>query len=120
MDAPHLTAFNKKKRLATLWLMAGLFLLAFALTRPLADEGTSLHEALEVTPPGDERSIPARVVSAEALGDEIIYVVDHGGSNDVRVRMPPTVRFAEDATVGLRHSGATPPVYDPSTEGLVA
>ncbi len=77
-------------------------------------------EALEVTAPGDERSIPARVVSAEALGDEIIYVVDHGGSNDVRVRMPPTVRFAEDSTVGLRHSGATPPVYDPSTEGLVA
>ena len=49
MDAPHLTAFNQKKRLATLWLMAGLFLFAFALTRPLADEGTSLHEALEVT-----------------------------------------------------------------------
>ena len=33
-------------------------------------------EALEVTAPGAERSIPARVVSAEALGDEIIYVVD--------------------------------------------
>ena len=77
-------------------------------------------EALEVTAPGAERSVPARVVSAEALGDEIIYVVDHGGQRDVRVRMPPTVRFAADAPVGLRHSGGTPPVYDTSTEELVA
>ena len=77
-------------------------------------------EALEVTVPGAERSIPARVVSAEALGDEIIYVVDHGGQRDVRVRMPPTVRFAADAPVGLRHAGGTPPVYDVSTEELVA
>jgi sn-glycerol 3-phosphate transport system ATP-binding protein/multiple sugar transport system ATP-binding protein len=77
-------------------------------------------EALEVTTPGAERSVPARVVSAEALGDEIIYVVDSGGERDVRVRMPPTVRFAADAPVGLRHAGGVPPVYDSSTEGLVA
>jgi sn-glycerol 3-phosphate transport system ATP-binding protein/multiple sugar transport system ATP-binding protein len=77
-------------------------------------------EALEVTQTGAEDSIPARVVSAEALGDEIIYVVDHGGSRDVRVRMPPTVRFDADAAVGLRHAGGTPPVYDVSTEELVA
>ena len=77
-------------------------------------------EALEVTPQGSERSVPARVVSAEALGDEIIYVVDHGGERDVRVRMPPTVHFAADAPVGLRHVGGTPPVYDASTERLVA
>ena len=42
------------------------------------------------------------------------------GERDVRVRMPPTVRFAADAPVGLRHSGGTPPVYDLSTEKLVA
>jgi multiple sugar transport system ATP-binding protein len=77
-------------------------------------------EALEVTAPGAESSVPARVVSAEGLGDEIIYVVDHGGQRDVRVRMPPTVRFATDAVVGLRHSGGTPPVYDVGTEELVA
>ncbi|MBQ1049195.1 ATP-binding cassette domain-containing protein [Micromonospora sp. C51] len=77
-------------------------------------------EALEVTAPGAERSVPARVVSAEWLGDEIIYVVDHGGQHDVRVRMPPTVRFAADAQVGLRHTGGTPVVYDVSTEELVA
>ncbi|MEV4624359.1 ATP-binding cassette domain-containing protein [Asanoa sp. NPDC049573] len=76
-------------------------------------------EALEVTAPGAERSVPARVVSAEWLGDEIIYVVDHGGG-DVRVRMPPTGRFAADAPVGLRHTGGTPAVYDVSTEELVA
>jgi sn-glycerol 3-phosphate transport system ATP-binding protein/multiple sugar transport system ATP-binding protein len=77
-------------------------------------------EALEVTRPGEDRSIPARVVSAEALGDEIIYVVDSGGDRDLRVRMPPTQRFATDAPVGLRYVGGTPPVYDASTEGLVA
>jgi sn-glycerol 3-phosphate transport system ATP-binding protein/multiple sugar transport system ATP-binding protein len=59
-------------------------------------------------------------VSAEALGDEIIYVVDHGGEHAVRVRMPPTSRFGVDSAVGLRHEGAAPPVYDPATERLVA
>jgi sn-glycerol 3-phosphate transport system ATP-binding protein/multiple sugar transport system ATP-binding protein len=77
-------------------------------------------ESLEVTEPGAERSVPARVVSAEALGDEIIYVVDHGGEHAVRVRMPPTSRFGVDSAVGLRHEGAAPPVYDPATERLVA
>ena len=77
-------------------------------------------EALEVTEPGAERSVPARVVSAEWLGDEIIYVVDYGGQRDVRVRMAPTVRFAGDAPVGLRHTGGPPVVYDVSTEELVA
>src|SRR5690606_38294936 len=76
-------------------------------------------EALEVTAPGEDRTVPGRVVSAEALGDEIIYVVDSGG-RDLRVRMPPTARFAEDAAVGLRHTGESPPVYDSSTEELVA
>ncbi|MDP3894111.1 ABC transporter ATP-binding protein [Nocardioides sp.] len=77
-------------------------------------------EGLEIASPGSEDSIPAVVVSAEALGDEIIYVVDHGGDHDVRVRMPPTVRFAADAKVGLRYVGGTPPVYDSSTGKLVA
>ena len=77
-------------------------------------------EALEVTEPGAESSVPARVVSAEALGDEIVYVVDHGGQHDVRVRMPPTARFALEAVVGLRHAGGIPPVYDATTEALVA
>ena len=76
-------------------------------------------EALEVTPAGEERTVPARVVSAETLGDEIIYVVS-SGERDVRVRMPPTVRFGVDAPVGLRHTGGAPPVYDPSSERLVA
>jgi sn-glycerol 3-phosphate transport system ATP-binding protein/multiple sugar transport system ATP-binding protein len=34
--------------------------------------------------------------------------------------MPPTVRFAADAKVGLRHTGGTPAVYDVRTEELVA
>ncbi len=76
-------------------------------------------EALEVTAPGEDRTVPGRIVSAEALGDEIIYVVDSGG-RDLRVRMPPTARFDEDASVGLRHTGGSPPVYDSSTEELVA
>jgi len=77
-------------------------------------------EALEVTAPGADGAVPARVVSAESLGDEIIYVVDHGGSRDLRVRTEPTVRYDLDAPIGLRHSGATTPVYDASTEELVA
>ena len=77
-------------------------------------------EALEVTHAGAEGTVAARVVSAEALGDEIIYVLDHGGDRDLRVRMPPTSRFATDDSVGLRHAGGTPPVYDLSTEELVA
>jgi len=77
-------------------------------------------EALEITAPELDSAVPARVVSAETLGDEIIYVVDHGGQREARVRMPPTVRFDVDAPVGLRYAGGTPPVYDASTEGLVA
>jgi multiple sugar transport system ATP-binding protein len=77
-------------------------------------------EGFEVTEPDAENSVPARVVSAEGLGDEIIYVIDHGGDRELRVRMPPTVRFEPDDSVGLRHSGATPPVYDGTTERLVA
>ncbi|MBD8079853.1 ABC transporter ATP-binding protein [Cellulosimicrobium arenosum] len=76
-------------------------------------------EALEVTAQGADRTVPGRVVSAETLGDEINYVVSSGG-RDVRVRMPPTVRFAPDAPVGVRHTGGIPPVYDSSTEELVA
>jgi len=76
-------------------------------------------EALEITPAGAQGTVPGRVVSAEVLGDEIIYVVDAGG-RDVRVRMPPTVRFGPEAPVGLRHTGGTPPVYDTTTEELVA
>ncbi len=71
-------------------------------------------------PSGAEHSVPARIVSAEALGDEIIYVVDHGAGRDVRVRMPPTTRFEPESPVGMRYTGGTPPVYDVSTEMLVA
>jgi sn-glycerol 3-phosphate transport system ATP-binding protein/multiple sugar transport system ATP-binding protein len=76
-------------------------------------------EGLEVTEPGAERSVAGRVVSEEMLGDEVIYVVDTGGV-DLRIRMPPTVRFGQDAPVGVRHSGDAPPVYDPETEQVVA
>jgi multiple sugar transport system ATP-binding protein len=76
-------------------------------------------EALEVTAPGADGAIEGRVVSEEALGDEVIYVVDAGGA-DVRVRMPPTARFGPEAPVGIRHTGGPPPVYDPATELVVA
>ena len=63
--------------------------------------------------------MPARVVSEEALGDEVIYVVEAGGQ-DLRVRMPPATRFAAGAAVGVRHTGGPPPVYDPETEEVLA
>jgi sn-glycerol 3-phosphate transport system ATP-binding protein/multiple sugar transport system ATP-binding protein len=76
-------------------------------------------EGLEVTEPGAAGAAAGRVVSEEALGDEVIVVVDVGGA-ELRVRMPPTARFGADAPVGVRHAGAPPPVYDPETEGAVA
>jgi multiple sugar transport system ATP-binding protein len=76
-------------------------------------------EALEVTAPGAARSVGARVVSEEALGDETIYVVESGG-RDLRVRMPPTASFGPDAAVGVRHISTPPPVYDRESERLVA
>ncbi|TNC18607.1 ABC transporter ATP-binding protein [Georgenia sp. 311] len=76
-------------------------------------------EALEITPPGTQDTVPCEVVSVEVLGDEIIYVVT-SGEQDVRVRMPRTVRFDPEESVGLRHTGGPPPVYDSSTEELVA
>ena len=66
-----------------------------------------------------QNSVAGRVVSEEALGDEVIYVVETGGV-DLRVRMPPTARFGPEAPVGVRHAGGRPPVYDPQTEKVVA
>jgi multiple sugar transport system ATP-binding protein len=76
-------------------------------------------EALELTAPGAAGAVDARVVSAEILGDENIYVVE-SPAGDVRVRMPATARFGADAPVGLRHAGDPPPVYDAESERLVA
>ena len=76
-------------------------------------------ESLEVTEPDADGAVTGRVVSEEALGDEVIYVVETGGT-DLRVRMPPTARFLPETLVGLRHSGGAPPVYDPQTEKVVA
>ena len=74
-------------------------------------------EALELVAP-DAGSVAARVVSEEALGDEVIYVVEADG-NDLRVRMPPATRSGP-APVGVRHTGGAPPVYDPDTEEVLA
>ena len=76
-------------------------------------------EALEVTQPGAYGAVAGRVVSEEALGDEVIYVVEAGGV-DLRVRMPPTARFGAEAPVGVRHAGGRPPVYDAQSEKVVA
>jgi multiple sugar transport system ATP-binding protein len=75
-------------------------------------------ESLEVTAPGADGAVVGAIVSEEALGDEVIYVVDAGGT-DLRVRMPPTARFLPGAPVGIRHAGGPPPVYDAETESVV-
>jgi hypothetical protein len=59
------------------------------------------------------------VVSCEALCDETIYVVDTEAGT-LNVRMPPTVRLAEEDVVSVRYEGAAPPVYDPDTEQVAA
>jgi ABC-type sugar transport system ATPase subunit len=66
--------------------------------------------------PGGARG---RVVSREALGDETIYVVETEAGL-LHVRTPPTVRFAEEQLVTVRHEGAPPPAYDPTTEKVVS
>jgi hypothetical protein len=38
----------------------------------------------------------------------------------LNVRMPPTARFDEEQVVSVRHQGAAPPAYDPTTEQAVS
>ena len=71
-----------------------------------------------VRPGRRSRAARGRVVSREALGDEMIYVVETEAGL-LNVRMPPTVRFAEDAAGGLRYQGTAPPVYDPESGQVV-
>jgi ABC-type sugar transport system ATPase subunit len=62
----------------------------------------------------DPGAARGRVVSREALGDETIYVVETEAGL-LNVRMPPTVRLAEDQPVAVRYQGTAPPVYDPES-----
>ncbi|MDX3927266.1 MAG: isoprenylcysteine carboxylmethyltransferase family protein [Shinella sp.] len=48
MQASSQTAFNQKKRIATLWLLAIAFLLTIVFSRPLWGDGTEIHETVEV------------------------------------------------------------------------
>ena len=43
-----------------------------------------------------------------------IYVVDTEAGL-LNVRMPPTVRLAEEDVVAVRYQGTAPPVYDPES-----
>ena len=61
--------------------------------------------------------VRGRVVSREALGDETIYVVETEAGM-LNVRMPPTVRLAEEEVVAVRYQGTAPPVYDPESGQL--
>jgi hypothetical protein len=38
----------------------------------------------------------------------------------LHIRTPPTVRYAEEQVVKVRHQGAPSPAYDPTTEKLVS
>jgi multiple sugar transport system ATP-binding protein len=62
----------------------------------------------------DPGAARGRVVSREALGDETIYVVETEAGM-LNVRMPPTVRLAEEQPVAVRYQGTAPPVYDPES-----
>jgi ABC-type sugar transport system ATPase subunit len=76
-------------------------------------------ERFTVSEASDPDSVRGRIVSREALGDETIYVVDTEAGL-LHIRMPPTVRFAEEQIVAVRHQGAAPPAYDPQTEQVVS
>jgi len=49
MASSVVTAFNQKKRIAALWLLAVLFLATIVLTKPAIGYETDLHEFLEMT-----------------------------------------------------------------------
>ena len=74
-------------------------------------------EGFTVSADGEGAGVKARVVSREALGDETIYVVECD-AGIMHVRMPATARFDEEQVVSLSHTGAAPPVYDPTTEKI--
>jgi multiple sugar transport system ATP-binding protein len=76
-------------------------------------------ERFTVTEVSDDESVRGRIVSREALGDETIYVVDTEAGL-LHIRTPPTIRFAEEQIVAVRHQGAAPPAYDPQTEQVVS
>ena len=67
----------------------------------------------------DGEGVQGRIVSSEALGDETIYVVECEAGL-FHVRMPATARFEEEQVVAVRHVGAAPPAYDPTTEKVVS
>ena len=71
------------------------------------------------TEAGGPDAVRGRVVSREALGDETIYVVECEAGL-MHVRMPATARFDEEQVVAVRHVGAAPPAYDPTTEKVVS
>jgi ABC-type sugar transport system ATPase subunit len=75
-------------------------------------------ERLVVSDLADD-GVRGRIVSREALGDETIYVVDTE-AGEFHVRMPPTVRYAEEQVVSVRFEGAPPPVYDPESGKAVS
>ncbi len=60
--------------------------------------------------PRPARSVRSRLASSRRRrwATRSSTSLDHGGQRDVRVRMPPTVRFATDAPVGLRHARRDP------------
>ena len=66
-----------------------------------------------------DEGVQGRIVSKEALGDETIYVVECKAGL-FHVRMPATARFEEEQVVAVRHVGAAPPAYDPTTEKVVS
>ena len=76
--------------------------------------------------PGDRVNLERPVRAQDRLGGHIVQGhVDGVGevvepAPDLRVRMPPTTRFAADSPVGILHTGEPPPVYDPDSELLVA
>ena len=85
--------------------------------RRQGDRGRAARAADGAARSGD--GVRGRIVSREALGDETIYVVETEAGL-LHVRMPPTVRFEEEQVVTVRHQGAPPPAYDPTTEKVVS
>lgn len=75
-------------------------------------------EDIQITPSSSDGDMPAKISLREPLGDEIIYNV-LVGTQELRVKAPPTMRFQVGDAVGLKFDQARSHVFDLKTEKAI-
>lgn len=75
-------------------------------------------EDIQLVPSAAEADMPARISLREPLGDEIIYNV-LVGTQELRVKSPPTVRLQVGDNVGVKFDQTRAHVFDLKTEKAI-